>query len=121
LKLHDGTTYRYDKSGNLTSISDLNGNAISIKYNGQGMISSVISPGGKFLDFSYEDLKLRKITDHTGREIIYSYDKSGNLIQVKYPDGGIIKYGYDNKGMISITDQNGNTYVQIHTTKQAGL
>jgi len=119
LKLHDGTTYRYDKSGNLTSISDLNGNAISIKYNGQGMISSVISPGGKFLDFSYEDLKLRKITDHTGREIIYSYDKSGNLIQVKYPDGGIIKYGYDNKGMISITDQNGNTYVQ-NTYDEAG-
>lgn len=119
LKLHDGTTYRYDKSGSLISISDLNENKISIKYDRQGMISSAVSPGGKRLDFSYEGSRLRRITDHTGREITYSYDKSGNLIQVKYPDGGSIKYGYDNMGMISITDQNGNTYVQ-NTYDEAG-
>ncbi|GAE87091.1 Rhs family protein [Acetivibrio straminisolvens JCM 21531] len=119
LKLHDGTTYRYDKSGNLISISDLNGNSIYIKYDNQGMISSAVSPGGKFLAFLYDGARLRKIADHTGREITYSYDKSGNLTQVRYPDGGVLKYGYDTKGMISITDQNKNTYVR-NTYNEAG-
>jgi len=112
LKVQKGITYKYDQAGNLISISDSNSNEIQFKYNREGLLSSVMSPGGKLLMFSYEGGRIVSITDHTGRNLKYKYDEKGNLTQVVYPDGGKITYAYDNIGLISITDQNGNTYVQ---------
>lgn len=112
LKRQKGFTYKYDQAGNLISISDTNNNEIEFKYNPEGFLSSVVSPGGKFLTFTYEDDRVSCITDHTDRKIKYCYDEKGNLTQVVYPDEGKITYAYDNIGLISITDQNDNTYVQ---------
>jgi len=112
LKVQKGITYKYDQAGSLISISDSNNNEIQLKYNREGLLSTVISTRRKLLMFSYEGYRVSSITDHTGRKLKYKYDEKGNLTQVIYPDGGKITYAYDDVGLISVTDQNGNTYVQ---------
>jgi len=84
LKVQKGITYKYDQAGNLISISDSNSNEIQFKYNREGLLSSVMSPGGKLLMFSYEGGRIVSITDHTGRNLKYKYDEKGNLTQVVY-------------------------------------
>ncbi|ALX09237.1 MAG TPA: sugar-binding protein [Hungateiclostridium thermocellum] len=52
LKVKKGITYKYDQAGSLISISDPNNNEIQLKYNREGLLSTVMLTGGKLLMFS---------------------------------------------------------------------
>ena len=77
--------------------------------------------GGQYLDFEFEDNKLRRITDILGRHICYEYDKN-LLVCVTMPDGGEISYTYTNDGYIhTAKDQNGNTYMTCEYDRRCCL
>ena len=111
LVLLNKLTYKYGTNRKLSSISDTNGNMITLQYDVDGLLDSVTGAGGKILDFSFENGELKTITDPAGRTIIYTYDTDNNLIRVKGTGGGTTQYEYVSQGLKSIIDPNGRKFV----------
>lgn len=60
-----------------------------------GLVSRVISPSGRYLDFIYDsDNRISKATDPLGNEWQYLYNADGFLSDVIYPDGTGREYRY---------------------------
>ncbi|MCX7749287.1 MAG: DUF6531 domain-containing protein, partial [Clostridia bacterium] len=106
----DMTSYTYDGSGKLVSISDKNHNTVSVKYRQDGLIDKIVSPGGKVLSFKHERGKTTEITDNLGRKVIYRYS-GDRLVSVVLPNKGEFIYEYEGAFITSITDANGRRYV----------
>lgn len=106
-------TYLFDGSGRLISMSDLNGNTMTVTRDVRGRVTRVTDAVGRALTFTYTPLnKVAAVTDPAGRTFRYAYDVKGNLIQVADPAGRSIRYSYDLKNRIaSITDGSGNTWL----------
>ena len=103
----------YDSTGNLISLTDLNGNTISLSYQ-NGRLSTVTDPFGRTLSFSYDTSgKIASITDSAGKTIQFGYDSNNNLTLVTYQDS-TKQYIYDDPGdvhnLTGIVDENGNRY-----------
>lgn len=74
------TKNSYDKSGNLTSTTDANGNTISYEYDEQGRILKVIEDGSVKATYSYDNLQ--KDNDGTYESVVET---------VTYANGGVAK------------------------------
>ena len=138
--------YRYDVdptlagSFRLTSITDRNGNAVTVGYNADGTLASVTDAAGRATTFTYNAQKLAsRMTTPDSGEVTYSYDAGGNLIgtvdlldtAIAYTyDGGnfmtglsaggrSVGFAYDESGgwkhVARVTDGNG------HVTQYAGI
>jgi len=55
----DGTTYRHDEDGNLVEKTDVLGDTTLYRWNGAGMLDSVLLPDGKEVSFEYDVLARR--------------------------------------------------------------
>jgi RHS repeat-associated protein len=110
----DKTIYEFsDHAPNtLVGIRDRYGNAITIVRSGTGgKISQVISPNGRYLNFSYDGAnRIIQISDNIGRIVRYEYDPQGRLQKVTDPDNKFEQYAYDSAHrMTTVTDKRGNT------------
>ncbi len=92
----------------LSSITDRNGNTISINRNPSNLviISEVVDAVGRKLSFEYDTRnRITRIFDPAGREVLYSYNTQGSLETYTDPEGNITAYAYDaNNRMTTITD-----------------
>lgn len=102
--------YYYSHEGQLSRITDRNGNSIWLRYAGKTLLEMAF-PGGQSLKFSYEDGKVSMVEDIIGRRTCYRYD--GELLtEVEYPNHGTVHYTYTPEGYLEqATDQNGYAYV----------
>ena len=102
--------YHYSREGQLSRITDRNGNSIWMRYAGKTLLEMAF-PSGQSLKFSYEDGKVSMVEDSIGRRTCYRYD--GELVtEVEYPNHGTVRYAYTPEGYLEqVTDQNGHTYV----------
>ncbi len=108
----DYLTYAYDTSGRLSSITDMNGAAISLRYEGPG------TPG-----------RLSQITEPSGRVSTYGYDADGDLTRITHDVGTTqesttgLGYGIAHH-LISVTNPSGqksDIYYKIeHSWDAAG-
>lgn len=76
------TGYDYDTKGNLKSISDLNNETTTLKYDSNNQLVSVYSPLGKNFKYEYDNLKherVRKGISATGISNEFKYDSFGNI------------------------------------------
>jgi RHS repeat-associated protein len=124
LTLRDGFTYTFGEIAPLQSISDRYGNAIQVTYqNGAsnlGRITSVTSPNGRWMQFSYHSLNcgicVSSVADNSGRTTAYTYNTKERLIKATDVRGHTESYAYDNhNNMTTVTDRLGhvvltNTY-----------
>ncbi len=115
----DLTVYRFTAAGRLTSIEDLNGNEITLTYDGSGQLTTVEAPGERSIELTYSSGRLVSVTDPLGAEFSYGYDASGDLVSVIDPEEGERSYTYDRHGLATVTDQEGhqvleNTYDDVH-------
>lgn len=103
----DGQTYSFNADGTLASISDRNGNVLSLAYNGVNL-ATVTDPSGRTIAFAYDEYNhLASITDSSGNA--YTFSVGSGLSSVIQPDGGTWQYGYDdNSFILSKTDPLGN-------------
>jgi RHS repeat-associated protein len=104
-----GMRYDFDSNGNLTRITDRNGNFLSFEYDPAGLLP-VTGPSRYFVGQTRGviamEYKLSKITDDLGREIHLEYDDSGLLHQIHDFAGRTWTYNYDTTGtndLLSVT------------------
>jgi RHS repeat-associated protein len=130
----DKTTYAYNSSSLLTTITDPDGHAIvQNTYNAQGQVTSQTDGTGAVTKFSYTTTSsglaetdttdpnggiwtdlyggstLLETIDPLGNKTYYSYNSFLQPVQVTDPEGGITTFGYDGDGnLLTETDPLGN-------------
>ncbi len=131
------TSYTYDSAGDLTSVTDPNGNETTYTYDSSGNRLTATDPDGRETVWTYDDyhdvltttLPGGQVTtttynsDHAptsvSRTLVgtpdhtvttsYTYEPDGQLATVTDPDGNTTNYGYDSAGdLTSVTDPDGN-------------
>ena len=122
LRYRNGVTYGFQTSSlgaleaYLTSITDANGNTISIALNPSQPLQTtqITDPVGRSLTFTYDaSNRITSATDPIGRTVKYTYNSQGTLATFTDADGGVTKYGYDaNNNLIQITDPRGIVQMQ---------
>lgn len=111
LRLTDGTVYVFPDSSPLKSIRDRYGNQVTINRT-FGQISSITSPHGRWIQFTYDGARISQAKDNIGRTVNYAYDSGGRLWRVTDPNGGVTEYTYDTSNrMRTIKDARGIVYL----------
>ncbi len=107
----DGFTYILDQNLGATSVTDPNGNQITINASG------VISSAGSSVVFSRDTLgRIAQITDPAGHHLVYSYTAAGDLSSFTDAAGNITTFLYDSTHLLTdVIDPRGiqaikNTY-----------
>ena len=112
LRKKDQTVYAFDGSLRLASITDKNGNTLSLAYTGSNL-TTITDTAGRSIGFTYDgSSRLTKITDPIARTIQFGYDANGNQISSTDANGKVTQYTYDgNHQMLTMVDPRGNTVV----------
>ncbi|MFC6671373.1 RHS repeat-associated core domain-containing protein [Marinobacterium aestuariivivens] len=115
IKLVDkfGNNKTFDTTGRLVSITDSNGNTLSISYDNEGVISKATGAGGRIISFTRgANGRIASVTDPAGRVYKFDYDTNGSLTSVNDPENGITQYSYNTENkLVTITDPRGNAHV----------
>lgn len=103
--------FTFTTSGQLSQLSDLNGNTTTLARNGSGQLTTATDSSGRSLTFAYgTDGRISAVTDPSGRGVYYSYDGAGRLAYVTAPDWNSTAYGYNSLNLLTTTrDPRGNT------------
>lgn len=112
LRKKDQTVYQFDAGGKLSSITDKNGNTITLTYTG-GNLNGITDTAGRSISFTYDaSNRITKITDPLARTVQYAYDANGNLITATDKNVRATYYTYDaNHQLLTVTDPRGNVVV----------
>ena len=112
-----GTVRSFGSDGWIRSITDRNGNTVTIVRSGS-QIQQIIEPGGRALTFQYSGGGISQITDPLGRTVTYTYEPptggyaTPRLHTATNMAGGITTYGYAGPYNIgTVTDARGITYL----------
>ncbi|HAM50579.1 MAG TPA: hypothetical protein DCP92_07725 [Nitrospiraceae bacterium] len=115
----EGTIYQFDSaSGKLLSITDRNGNSITLAYNGS-YLATITDQYGRSIGLSYDSLyRIASVTDFASGATLIGYDANGMLATVTDPAGNAWNYTYDSLGnMLSKTDPIGNVTTYTYDTQ----
>ena len=121
----DGTKYVFPDSSGVNdprgaavrSIIDRYGNALTLTRDGNGLLTKITSPNGRWIQFTYDASKrIIEAEDNIGRQVTYTYDALGRLSTVTDPTRtGVTTYTYDNNdNMLTIKDARDNVYLTNH-------
>jgi RHS repeat-associated protein len=96
-------------SGRLISLGDLNGNQVTLAYDGNGHLASITDGAGRAITVAVgANGFVSSVSDPIGRQTTYAYSSGGDLISATGPLGREWQYGYDaSHRMTSITDPRG--------------
>jgi len=108
----DQTVYLFNAANRLESITDKNGNTISLTYTGANL-TRITDTVGRQINLTYDAAnRIIRITDPINRTIQYGYSAAGDLIAIVNPNGGITRQTYDlNHQVLTVVDPRGNTLV----------
>jgi RHS repeat-associated protein len=127
MKTAEGFTYILDQKLGATSVTDPNGNTLTLNASGVvsstgarvaftrdtlGRITQITDPAGNALHYAYSAAgDLASFTDRASNTTTYTYDPTHLLLDVIDARGvQVVKSTYDDQGrLISTTDANGNT------------
>lgn len=104
-KIH--SSYVYDDTGNLSSMTDRQGISISFSYgyNNSLVLAKTVSPLANPITTSYEHIPLvglSKITDSNGQFVTYEYDNFNRLKSIKDHNGDIMeRYRYNYRDQLN--------------------
>lgn len=109
--VNDVTSYSYDASGNLTSITNSAGHVTTLSnYDPNGRVGTITDPNGLVTSLTYTPrgwLSSRTVGE---QNTSYSYDDAGQLKLVSMPDLSTISYAYDGAHrLVNVADSLGNS------------
>ncbi len=91
------TQYAYDARGNLTSVTDGNGNPRTWDYDARGNASASRDGRGKQTDFTFDGLsRLTRVRNELGHQIDLTYDSRDAVTRIA-TSAGAVDYSYDEK------------------------
>lgn len=93
--LKDGTIYQFNVQGLQTGMADRNGNQTTYAYNGSSQLMTITDPAGQVTTLSYSGSRLTTITDPAGRVTQLTHDSAGNLTTVEAADQSRHTFIYD--------------------------
>lgn len=112
----DQYTYIFNSSGYLTSMSDSNGNKITITIDSAGKPTQISDVAGRYYTISYDtSSRITKITDPVGNYVSYGYDSTGRLSSVCDAMGYYTYYSYDTNGLLTSIKDNNNNIIESVT------
>jgi RHS repeat-associated protein len=99
--------YRFTAAGVLTSVTDPNGNPITLTYDTNGRLVSATGPGSRSFTFAYNaNGRLASVTDPTTAVVSYTYDAAGDLVSATDPVNGTQTYTYNKHRLTQVVDKN---------------
>jgi YD repeat-containing protein len=113
--------YKFNSAGQLISETDPTGNTTTLSYT-SGQLHTVTDQAGRALTFTWgTNGKVSSITDPLGRVVSYGYDSTYDLTSVTDQAGQTTSYGYDTShNLTSVTDPLGRaTTVTYDTSDRA--
>ena len=85
---HTGVVYHLGSGNQIASVSDRNGESVTVNYpGGGGQASSIVDTAGRVLTLGYSGGYLASITDPSGRSVAFSY-ASGQLASITVSGAG---------------------------------
>lgn len=119
----DTNTLAYNGSGQLTSVSDAEGRQLTFAYGSNGDVSSVTDPAGRAVSYTYDSAgDLTKVTDPAGDSTSFTYDASHLVTAMKDPNGGTVSNTYNSSGkVVSQTDPAGRTTTFAYGTNTTSI
>ena len=102
---NDTVTLTYS-GGNLVSVRDTYGRAMTLTYDADQNLAAVTDPLGRSTSFTYDatGTQLTTITDPLGKTIRYTYNSLDQLTKKVDKDGRIFSYSYTNNKPTGSTD-----------------
>lgn len=133
LTTHSGQMYLVDTRSGLVSMTDRNGNKLSVDPSGvhsssgpaitftrdaSGRITTITGPSVQVVAYTYSASgDLATSTDADGNIDTYTYDTNHRLLGVRGPHGAISSQTYDSSGrLVSITDAAGHAIAIANDT-----
>jgi RHS repeat-associated protein len=111
LTRRDQVVYSFDASGQLTSLVDRNGNALSFTY-ASGVLAQITDTVGRQITLTHTNGLLTGISGPQSLSVSYGYDPNGRLASVTDVRGKLWSYTYDTSGRLeTIVDPNTHTVV----------
>ncbi len=99
-----GSSRHFSASGLLLSITDKNGNQLTMSYS-SGNLVAVTDDSGKSLSLGYDASdRIITVTDPLSRQISYGYDGPGNLVSTTDAMGFVESYSYSAGRLSAIVD-----------------
>lgn len=110
LQVRHGNTFNFDSLGRLTTVVDPYTETLTLKYNGNNLVTNVTDARGRFLNFNYSGspLSLNSVSDSAGRSVSYGYtlnttDSNLDLTSITDPESKTSTYVYNTDHALKAT------------------
>jgi RHS repeat-associated protein len=104
------TSYKYNSSGKVISVTDPNGEITKYGYDMLGNLIQITYPDGNVKSKSYDELgRVIRTKDETGQSEKQYFDPNGNVIRVIDRNGNSTVLEYDNRNRLKTRKSNSET------------
>ncbi|MDX6353484.1 MAG: hypothetical protein QOF98_387, partial [Streptomyces sp.] len=117
LRYADHLAYHFDTAGVLRTVSDRDGDTLTLAYTA-GQVTSVTDGAGRHLTLAYTGSHLTSVADPLGRTTHFGYDAAGNLSSATDPLGRAWAFGYDaSHRLLTSRDPRGSTTTNTYDSQ----
>ena len=109
------TTFEYSPTFHLPfRVTDARGNSLVYRYDTSGNLSSITYPDGSIEQYEADEAgNPVSVTNRRSQEINYEYDSRGLVTRQTFPDGSSTEFTYDARGNLkTATDASGTTTLE---------
>ena len=113
-------SYSYHQNGQLSGVTDSNGNTTSYEYDKAGNLIKTTDPLGNQASYAYDEAgNLSEAKDENGNTTTYDYDALNRLVSKDTKESlSTASYGYDSMGRLTLMDD--VTGESLYTYDEAG-
>jgi len=116
----DGSLWSYSRYGQLSAVTDQNGNSIRCVRDAVGRLVSLRDQSGRATGFVWKDRHVVRLVDPCGAAVCFAYDASGCLESATGRAGHTVTYGYHDGRLNRITKPDGTQRVVLSARDAAG-
>lgn len=114
----DGSVVVFSLYGQIRTITDANGNALSFAYR-NGKLDTVSDRYGRGFKFTWTSGRISRIQGPSGQTVAYRYDENGYLWGVTDAEGDAVSYEYDEGHLTKIAKNDGSSIQLLYGERRA--